>query len=339
MNKRISIIFMITDKCNCNCFFCSRNNLSRQYYEPNIQDIYNVFDILSQAYPSSKLIISGGEPTLSKNFLKILKYATLKFEKIEIQTNGTFSQQIADELKIFLNENVYLQFSLDGVERFHDLIRGDGVFGKVVDNLLYLQDFYSHLSISTTVTPLNIESALELTKYLNGYKFRRLTVSYVQPLNPKNERVLSSATWNKFVDALLRCCYYRVDISKLYDFELMDKFLETGKKWNGIVNCGRGITHFYVTPTFDVVPCTCTNFTVGNLLSDDIAKIRKELALIEKIVVDTKSVCSKCKYLQICNGGCPGLSMKVFGKENMGDVRCPKVYEFAASNGLILNEV
>ena len=332
----MNIIFMITEKCNCKCFFCSRNNLSKHHKEPCFKDCCRAFDILSAAYPSAKLIISGGEPTLSDDIFAILDYVSPLFEKVEVQTNGTFGTKIAEKLKSYLNNNVFLQFSLDGYRDVHDLIRGEGTFDKVIENLRYLQEYYSHLSISATITPSNIHSAFSLAHYLNEFKFRRLTISYVQPLNPTTENIISSYTWNSFVDKLLPHCYYRVDISKLYDFALMDKFLASNQKWNGIVNCGRGITHFYVSSNFDVLPCTCTNVRVGNVLEDDISFIKEKLVLNERVSMSESSVCYSCEYLPICNGGCPGLSLKVFGTDNMGDIRCPKVYKFARANGFLL---
>ena len=179
---------------------------------------------------------------------------------------------------------------------------------------------------------------LVLSEYLNGFRFRRLTVSYVQPLNPLTEKIISATTWNNFVDQLLVKCFYRVDVSKLYAFDLMDNFLESGKEWHGITNCGRGITHFYISPTFDVLPCTCTDQSIGNLLTDNICDIKNRLNAIEKVQIHSKSICNDCKYISICNGGCPGLSLKVFNKDNMGDIRCPRVYDFACSNGYILKD-
>lgn len=326
---------MVTEKCNCNCFFCSRKNLSLNYVEPDLDYYHYAFDVLSNAYPSSKLVLSGGEPTLSKNFLDILNYVSPRFEKIEIQTNGTFDEKTADILTPFLKENVYLQFSLDGTRKMHDSIRGDGTFMKVIHNIKKFKEYSSHLSISSTVTPTNMCDVLALASYLNNLFFRRLTVSYVQPLNPLKDRILSSITWNNFVDELLPLCFYRVDISKLYNFAHWDKFLESHQSWNGVVNCGRGVNHIYVTSDFDVLPCTCTDYRVGNLLINDIATIKYNLSLKQKLCINSASVCQTCEYIGVCNGGCPGLSQKVFGVENMGDIRCPKVFNQAVSMGFV----
>lgn len=336
MKPRFSIIFMITENCNCNCFFCSRNNLSRTFKTPNLKDIHKAFTLLSSEYPSSKLILSGGEPTLSKDFIKIVEYATSLFEKVEIQTNGTFCIDTANQLEPLLRKNLYLQFSLDGTQYMHDKIRGNGVFLKAITNIRNYKDVYEHISISTTVfSAYNISDVLSLAEYLNQLKFRRLTVSIVQPLNPKQERLIDCKDWNEFVDDLLPKCHYRVDISKLFDFDLMDSFLRSGSKWAGITNCGRGRTHIYVDTNLDVLPCTCMSYSVGNLLHDDYGIIKQRLEESNQIIISENSVCYNCKYKSICNGGCPGYSTKIFGSPNMGDIRCPKVKKHASSMGII----
>lgn len=328
MNRSPDILFMITDSCNCNCSFCSRNNLSLKKEEPRVEDIKNALLKLSSEFSRSKLIITGGEPSLSIHFIEYVEYAMSLFRKVEIQTNGTFSTSIGTRLKYLLDQNLYLQFSLDGAREYHDMIRGKGVFDKVMNNLCFFSDEYEHISLSMTITRDNRESALAIAKVLNFYRFRRLSVSIVQPINPLKEILLTKDEWNEFVDNLLPLCCYRVDVSKIFDFEMMDAFLQSGRDWYGYTNCGRGISHFYVSPQFDVLPCTCLDERVGNILVDDIKDIKERLLLSSIISIAEDSICHSCKYLKICNGGCPGLSTKVFGHPNMGDIRCPKVNEY-----------
>ncbi len=325
MKRSPDILFMITESCNCCCSFCSRNNLVLQKKEPLPELVKGAFTKLGEEFSQSKVIITGGEPSLSQNFLQYVNYAMSTFRKVEIQTNGTFSNSLSAKLQPLLKENLFIQFSLDGMQSYHDSIRGKGVFSKVEDKLRYFSEDAEHISISMTVTAENMQSALELAKHLNDFKFRRLSVSIVQPVNPLKEKLISKEEWNSFVDKLLTLCYYRVDISKLYDFEMMDMFLLSGQLWNGYTNCGRGSSHFYVTPSFDVLPCTCIDERVGNLYADDIREIKNRLIKASKITISEDSICHSCKYLSICNGGCPGISTKVFGVPNMGDIRCPFV--------------
>ena len=119
---------MITERCNCNCFFCSRNNLHASTTDPSLEQLIKAFNILYNEYPLSKLILSGGEPTLSKHFTEIVAYTTDLYKKVEIQSNGTLSTTIVDYIRPYMKKNLHLQVSLDGIAEFHNQIRGKNVF-------------------------------------------------------------------------------------------------------------------------------------------------------------------------------------------------------------------
>lgn len=335
MTKAPHLIFMITERCNCNCFFCSRNNLHASTTDPSLEQLIKAFNILYNEYPLSKLILSGGEPTLSKHFTEIVAYTTDLYKKVEIQSNGTLSTPIVDYIRPYMKKKLHLQVSLDGIAEFHNQIRGKNVFNQAINVIQSLDDVHDHITISMTVTPRNFQYSLKLAQELNDLRFRKLKVSIVHPQDPSTEELITNKEWNEFVDTLLPLCYYPVDISKLFDFEMMDDFLESGRIWNGTTNCGRGETHMYIQSNFNVLPCTCIPNSVGNLLEDNIGNIKERLAKSNDIVVSKESVCYTCKYRSICNGGCPGYSIKVFGKLGMGDIRCPIVRSKAAEMGLL----
>lgn len=332
MKKHFSILLMLTEKCNCNCYFCSRNNLSYNGNEiVSLDSIKEALSILSKEYSDAKLILTGGEPTLYPWIKEVIIFAKEKFRKIEIQTNGWFPIMISEQLKPFLKSNVYIQFSLDGTQNSHNNIRGKYFYERVISNILFFNQESNHISISSTITKSNIKTYYQLVDKLNSLKFKRLTVSMVQYNNPKEDDIIDKEEWNRFVDKLITLCRFRVDIAKIYDFDLMDKYLDKQLYSGRITNCGLGKTHFYIKPNLDVLPCTCIDNVVGNLLKDSIDTIKKNLAKYEFIEINKDSVCNECNYRIMCNGGCPGYSIKIFGKPGMGDFRCPKVLEYAKS--------
>lgn len=324
-----TVIFMITNNCNCQCSFCSRKNQRFYNEESPITQHKRAIELIANNFNVTKFIISGGEPTLYPQILDITSFACSIFPKVEIQTNGTFSETIANSLIPLLQKNLQLQFSLDGTEKRHDAIRGTGVYKKVIKNIKFLSEYSHKLSIASTVTSDNKNDILCLASNLNQYTFKRLTVSIVQPLNPLNDILIIAPEWNRFVDDLIPRCRFRVDVAKLFDFKIMDRFLKTGKSWVGVHNCGRGINHIYISPKFDVIPCICTNYTLGNLFEDNIEHIKLRFQEMSAVNMENSPICANCQYLPICNGGCPGLSKKVFGIEGVGDIRCPKVYNYA----------
>ena len=77
------------------------------------------------------------------------------------------------------------------------------------------------------------------------------------------------------------------------------------------------------------------NNQTNELKVDNLKELKERLNVASKIIISKASPCNACKYLNICNGGCPGLSTKVFGSPNMGDIRCPIVAKYAVENHVI----
>ena len=326
------IYFIISSRCNLHCSFCIRKNIS-MYEDITIEDAKSVIDKLAIEFSRSNMIITGGEPTLHDNFLEIVEYACKRFLRVYVNSNGMFSLDIANGLKKFLKTNLYIQFSLDGRENVHDILRGPGSFNHTLFIINRLRTYASHIFISTTVGNSNIKDVLMLPKILQNMKFKCWKVSQEQVEYPTLQNVMDSSSWNSFVDTLLTKCCFRVSIKKMFDFKLFDKFMDEKINFQECIrNCGLGNYKMYITPTQDVLGCSCMPSVYGNLKQDTVEKVKLRLKGI-KVQVPENSPCFKCKYKVLCNSGCPGYSYKVFGKCGMGDLRCPII-----KNKLIDNE-
>ena len=280
---------------------------------------------LGRVYCDAILIITGGEPTLHPEFTKLVDIAAAKFKKVVINTNGSFNDKILEHLQLELQKNVFIQFSLDGTKDVHNRLRNIDLFDCVIDKLDKMQCNYKHIALSTTVSKTNYDNIVEFTKLLNNFKFSHLKVSLEQVINPLKDDIVSYKEWNTLVDNILDTAKFRVHTSKLFDFKLWDKYAETVKHGTLLSNCGYGYAKFYVDSEFNVLPCSCTDDKIGNLLSDSIEFIDNRLKEISEIKIPETSICYACRYREICNGGCPGYSIKVFGKKGSGDFRCPFV--------------
>lgn len=277
--------------------------------------------------PSSVIVITGGEPLLHPECEGFIKSALSLYKRVILTTNGSFTKDKADMLFPYLQENLWLQFSLDGPQSVHDSIRGVGAYNKVIKNLQYLEKVSDHLLISSTIGHENMDYIPDLAKELNNYKFSRWKMTMEIVSNPLKLAPVDNITWNNMVDKILPLCQFDVRVQKYYDFDLMDKFLKVYdcSKMQLITNCGSGKSTFVINPDFSVVPCTCMNEIVGNFTKDDTLELLNKLYSYCQIEPDPSSICFSCKYKTICNGGCSGYSKKCFGKFNMGDLRCPLI--------------
>ena len=93
--------FLLTRRCNLNCKNCSR---SAPFYDKSsdvsFEEFKEDFDIVSEFSDFKnikRLNLSGGEPTIVKDFFKIIEYTRSKFkEQISICTNGLKLQTFSD---------------------------------------------------------------------------------------------------------------------------------------------------------------------------------------------------------------------------------------------------
>ena len=290
-----------------------------------LSSIEKIFAELGRVYYDAAMIITGGEPTLHPDFIKIIDIAAKAFKKVLINTNGSFDESITSYLRSALQGNVFLQISLDGTKAIHDKLRNSNLFDCVIDKLNKLQSNYDHIALSTTVSKKNIGNIIELTKLLNRLKFSHWKVSWEQALNPLSDGNLSYKEWNHLVDNILNIAQFRVFAGKMFDFELWDKHIASVNTKKILSNCGYGYAKFYMDSDFNVLPCSCTDDKIGNLLTDSIETIDNRLKNVSTINIPESSACFDCRYKAICNSGCPGYSIKVFGKTGMGDLRCPMV--------------
>lgn len=291
-----------------------------------LSSIKEILAKLSCFYTDSALIITGGEPSLHPEFKEIVNFASEQFKKVVITTNGSFSAVTREYLHQKLQTNVYLQISLDGTKDMHRKLRkNEKLFDTIIDNLRAMQLNCRHIALSTTVNEINYDNITDLAQFLNGFKFSHWKVSMEQAFNPISNSNLTIEKWNSLIMKLVEVAQFRLSTSKLFDFDIWDKFVDTANTQNAIKNCGYGNYKFYVDTNFNVLPCTCVDIKIGNLLTDTVEKIDTELKNISVVNVADDSVCYACRYKTICNGGCPGYSLKVFGRVGMGDVRCPMV--------------
>ena len=323
-----TVYFIITERWNYHCPFCIRKNLDKTGQEVSLESFRYVSKMIQERFPDSFLVLTGGETHIHSSFVPIVKIAASFYKTVVITTNGSIPEKYLIELLPLLRKNVFIQLSLDGPEEIHDALRGKGAFKKCLLCMDALRQVSDHLIVSSTVTFSSLDSFSILAKELNSYSFKYLKISPEQVENPLSDKIIPSEVWNGFVDTILPLCHYHVRIKKLFDFSIMDRYLASKQdvdKKHFTFNCGFGKAKFYITPTLDVLPCSCLGEVVGNLLTDSFDCIIDRLNKIGEITPDTYSQCYSCKYSSICNGGCPGYSKKVFGKYNMGDIRCPLI--------------
>ncbi|UZE93282.1 MAG: radical SAM protein [Candidatus Nealsonbacteria bacterium] len=169
--------------CNNSCIFCL-NKEKRYYKEFPVEDLKRQI-VDSANVGCKKLIISGGEPLISKHLFDLLAFAKQKgIKAIEIQTNGRMLsyETLVKKLKEFqfISFLVSLHFSNPGLYRTY--CRSDG-FYQVVKGIKNLVRNKQDLTINTVVMKMNLPYLKELVKLLKGIGVVKIQYRFIDGRN------------------------------------------------------------------------------------------------------------------------------------------------------------
>ena len=76
----------ISYKCNCNCFFCASDKTNVVNFDNEVT-LDDAKQFIINSPQKDVLIISGGEPTIHKDFLEIVRYGKKFFKQVSLMTN------------------------------------------------------------------------------------------------------------------------------------------------------------------------------------------------------------------------------------------------------------
>lgn len=322
----MQIYLLLTEKCNLNCKMCIRGDKTSK--ELSLSDLQNLTNI--EEFAEHDIVITGGEPTLCKQFMPIVDFLKDKAKSISVCTNGTIDSYYSE---YFTENNINIQISIDGTKEYHDLIRGANSYDLSFNTILKIESLGISYTISSVVNKYNISCMKSLADILGKLNFLKCwNISYEMPFGHANiEEIISADEWNCFVDVMLDYVSFRMRIQKMFPFELFDRNkdkLEELFKGRKCSNCGSGRNKIYIYPDLSVYPCTClTDFCLGNLHDAPLSWIMQS-ELAQKFANYTllpESECQTCEYVKYCNGGCIGMSYHYFHKIGYGDIRCPKL--------------
>lgn len=246
-----NVQFEITKACPLRCSHCFNNSGEMRTNELSTREIKAVFNKL-EAMGVKKIMITGGEPTIRKDFLEIVAYASGKFIGISVASNGyCFTPEMAEKISKY--KNVVVQISIDGTEEHHNLIRGiPDSFEKATNAVKLLAKHGVRVIVASTFNNINyndIDFVTALAKDLGAVQ-----ITYGVTFN------IGRAKNNNLIDNL--------DVQSL-----MQKSLEMRQKYSDhrfyvnaqdisdeglkkkATTCGRGTSQICIRENGDVSPC------------------------------------------------------------------------------------
>jgi len=327
--NEIKIVIFLTTKCNFCCPYCFQSGFSKNKYQDLTHEVADA--ILSWVIKfadvnQSKVVhlyLYGGEPTLNSSLIEY--FATKGKEKLERKgllvighmfTNGSILS--SPTLRAIESGFIkYLQITLDGPEKIHNLRRpnrnGTGTFRSIINNITKILEYSdAEITILSNFDKQNYGYLLELQEYLLKIELApRLFFTF----NP-----VFKTPFNKQY-----CTLFALPEPDVYHV-WSDLYVQT---------FNRGFSTDPL-PIFEKGPCSY--WRKSHFVFDTVGRIYKCIGMpgVERLslghlsqvlpenIVDTPAyklsgiiwdnrICKKCPYLPLCLGGCRFQALATYG--------------------------
>lgn len=158
----LKVSHYMTHRCNLACKFCGRRLLrEKEMTTEEIKNCMTEFKKMGTAFWS----FNGGEPLLRTDIEELIKFGKNLGFKCSMSTNGTLISKNIEKMK---NLDLVLT-SIDGPEKIHDAIRGEGNFKRTIEGLKLLKKNKIPAFVVTVIHKNNIEHLGEICDLVKKY--------------------------------------------------------------------------------------------------------------------------------------------------------------------------
>lgn len=305
--KVMTLQIDITNACNLSCAHCyhahhnNKGAISLDQWQSIIQQYK---EMIEKLHLSPKIVICGGEPTISPMLLPILRHVESLWPgvRISILTNGTrLTDLLLGELKKF---NVAFQVSLDGPDSArHDEIRGSRTFAKATDSIRRAKALgfdVQLLAILSKKTSGWIEDFFSMAKELrvNQMNFTRFVSqgAGIELESSGKDRALLPSELKEALNVIWQTSRkfgVRTDTNQAL-FTLIDPNLGASEKYGfqGIVIDYKG----------NLKVSSRSDFVIGNVLTEGLENLFFNNSVLRSIRKKEIEKCGPCTHYRRCGG-------------------------------------
>jgi MoaA/NifB/PqqE/SkfB family radical SAM enzyme len=169
--------------CNNNCLFCVQGEKRKIYGDIPFDELVKTLETARK--DSDRIVFTGGEVTIKKEFIKLVEIAKkLDYKLIQIQTNGRmFSvEKFCDEtVKAGANE---FSLALHGHSpECHDyLTRAQGSYYQTIKGIKNLKKIGQYVGTNTVITRSNYRNLKDIAELLVYLKVDQFQLAFVHAL-------------------------------------------------------------------------------------------------------------------------------------------------------------
>ena len=337
----------ITARCDQKCKHCymreSPTYLSELNNELSLEDCKLIIDDFSNTIKKwgvpGIINFTGGDPLLRNDFFDILKYAGKKDIDFGILGNPNhITPESAKKLKRL--GVVMYQFSIDGLEKTNDYLRGrNGLFKQTIKAIKLLNTVGIATAVMFTVSKKNFDELIPVIRLMDKLKVTVFDFSRLVPSGCGRNMVCDLLEKNEYRQLLEKVLgeYARLNKkgskvhfgrkeslwSLLYsDLGLLKRFeINAGQIQGG---CGVGCSILAILADGTVYPCRRLPIKIGKVPKESLRNIFINSKGLNKLRnINKLEKCGKCELNGLCRG-CIAVPYALFNNPFKADPQCWK---------------
>ena len=310
----------ITHRCNLRCVHCYQTDYRSFVPWEELVRVLDQYEALLRAYRyKGQINFTGGEPMTHPDLFRLLKEARGRGMRTAVLTNGTLIGR-AEARELRRCGVCFVQVSLDGGEKAHDAIRGEGSFALAVRGLRALRAEGIFTSVSFTAQRGNLRELPKLARVCRDLGVDKLWFDRVIIPAAEDDHRLS-LTPEEF-QALIRKA---AKLRRRYPVKCVRslQFLpcETDRT---VYRCSAGERLLIVLADGSVMACRRLPISVGSVKTSDLLTIYRDSPQMQALRESgIPAGCSSCSYAAQCAGGAKCVTYARLGRWDLPDPDCP----------------
>jgi uncharacterized protein len=331
--QTLSAWLHITNACNLRCPYCYLHKTSEHMADDTSRKAIDAIFRSATRNNFQRVLLkyAGGEASLhAAHVLAVHDYATEQAQQHNIQfyayiiSNGVnLSQRIIDQFKV---RGIGVTISLDGIGEYHDVQRpflnGQGSF-KYVDRTisrLLASDLIPHINV--TVSQRNLDGLPALMHYILEREMS-FTLSYYRE-NECSESMRDLQFADERMIAAMRVAFDVIEHDlprRRLIGSLIDKASMNGPHQHA---CSAGRNYLVIDQDGGIAKChSAIKQTITTINDHDpLQAIRNDKTGMQNLAVEEKEGCRTCEWRYWCAGGCPLVTYKVTGRNDVKSPNC-----------------
>ncbi len=283
----------ITDRCNLRCRHCYiDNSLNRELSLSDISRILSDFEEMQ----GLRLLITGGEPLMHTEFRAVNSLLSgFGFRKIVFTNGMLLNKHMLKELNV-----EEIQFSVDGMEHGHDMLRGKGSYAIVMRKVNEALDAGICVSIATMVHSGNTGEFDEMNELFMG-------------LNIKD--------WTVDVPCITANLKDNPDLSLPPD--IAGRYLNYGfgdGLHGSSAGYACGLHLMSVTASGDACKCAFYRNSPRGHVKEGLKKVWQRIVPVSLDQLECSDV--RCQFMDTCRGGCRYRAETMWGEQKRDLYKC-----------------